>query len=132
MQQVEKTERVKVDTKGYTYSKPLEGRMALVELRSDSSKTKSHKIKGTRAVIGRSTAATIALDDPFVSRSHAKIKVSSKNIPFVVDLGSNKGTKLNGSKITKAPLKPGDIIKVGKTQLTFTVKDADSIFSVKN
>lgn len=106
--------------------------MALVEVRPDSSKTKSHKFKGTRVVIGRSSSAGIALEDPYVSRSHAKIKVSSKNVPFVVDLGSNKGTKLNGTKITKAPLKPGDVIKVGKTQLTFTVKDADAIFSVKN
>lgn len=106
--------------------------MTLIEIRPDSSKSKSHKIKGSRVVIGRSSSAGIALDDPYVSRSHAKVKVSSKNIPFVVDLGSNKGTKLNGTKITKAPLKPGDVIKVGKTQLTFTVKDAESIFSIKN
>ncbi len=121
-----------MDTKGYTYSKPLEGRMTLVEIRPDSSKSKSHKIKGSRVVIGRSNSAGIALEDPYVSRSHCKIKVSSKNIPFVVDLGSNKGTKLNGTKITKAPLRPGDVIKVGKTTLTFTVKDADTIFSIRD
>lgn len=106
--------------------------MTLVEVRSDSGKTKSHKIKGTRTVIGRSGSASTLIDDPYVSRSHAKVKVSSKNVPFVVDMGSNKGTKLNGENITKAPLKPGDIIKVGKTQLTFTVKDADNIFSIRN
>jgi hypothetical protein len=71
----EKTQRVKVDTKGYAYTKPLDGRMTLVEVRPDSSKSKSHKIKGTRTVIGRSSTAGVALEDPYVSRSHAKIKV---------------------------------------------------------
>ena len=36
----------------------------------------------------------------------------------VKDLGSRNGTKLNGVKIVDAPLRPGDVIKIGNHSFT--------------
>jgi len=44
-------------------------------------------------------------------------------------MGASSGTKLNGEKVTKHPLKPNDTIEIGKSKLIFEVKDGETIFS---
>ena len=58
----------------------------------------------------------IVLRDQSVSRTHAMIFVD-KDGASLVDLMSTNGTKLNGSPVRDVPLKPGDVIHVGKTKL---------------
>jgi pSer/pThr/pTyr-binding forkhead associated (FHA) protein len=36
--------------------------------------------------------------------------------------GSNSGTRLNGNKVTQFVLKPGDVIEVGSSRITFKAK----------
>lgn len=43
----------------------------------------------------------------------------TNNVPYLIDLGSNSGTKLNGRRVLKHALKPGDVIHIGKTDLLF-------------
>jgi len=80
--------------------------------------------------VGRSSSNSIRVTcDKYISRSHFKIVIEN-NVPFVADLGQSKqGTTLNEVRITKAPLKPGDLIGVGKSQFIFQVKDGLSIFT---
>jgi len=66
--------------------------------------------------------------DAYISRSHCRIEIKD-NVPFLLDLGSNTGTLLNGKKITCSPLKPGDIIRIGRTDFEFEVKEGNEIFS---
>jgi pSer/pThr/pTyr-binding forkhead associated (FHA) protein len=64
-------------------------------------------------VIGRDPGCAIHLDDPSVSSRHARISIVDGH-PFVTDLGSTNGTRVNGNLIdTPHPLAAGDLITIG-------------------
>lgn len=65
------------------------------------------------ATIGRSPDATVMVDDPGVSRLHARIRRSDNGTFEVEDLGSKNGTFLNGARIEHALANLGDKIRVG-------------------
>jgi signal transduction histidine kinase/CheY-like chemotaxis protein len=68
---------------------------------------------GDSAVIGRSTDATVTLEDPEVSRSHARISKSEIGAYLLEDLGSKNGTQINGMPVKSQLLAFGDKIQVG-------------------
>jgi len=70
------------------------------------------KIDGS-ATIGRSPEATVMVDDPGVSRLHARIRRNEAGAFEVEDLGSKNGTFLNGTRIEHALANLGDKIRVG-------------------
>lgn len=64
-------------------------------------------------LIGRSTACHITLEDPLVSRTHARITVADDRA-MVEDLGSRNGLLVNGERIQGATsLADGSRIRVG-------------------
>jgi pSer/pThr/pTyr-binding forkhead associated (FHA) protein len=68
-------------------------------------------------VIGRDAGTGIRLDgDEFASSQHARIEPRQDGV-WVEDLGSTNGTFLNGERITAERLKPGDVVRVGQTEL---------------
>jgi len=52
-------------------------------------------------VIGRSPASTLQLDDPSVSRTHARISASNGSVQ-IEDAGSSHGTWVDGTRLTGA------------------------------
>jgi pSer/pThr/pTyr-binding forkhead associated (FHA) protein len=75
--------------------------------------------------IGRSTTADIVLMDSKTSRNHVRLDCSEDGCT-AVDLGSANGTQVNGAKIARATLKPGDVILIGGSTLRFEPSaDAD-------
>ena len=63
-------------------------------------------------VVGRSSAADLALQDPFLSRQHCRIHLLDDTLT-VEDLGSRNGTYVNSHRIERpTPLHPGDEIRV--------------------
>jgi pSer/pThr/pTyr-binding forkhead associated (FHA) protein len=69
-------------------------------------------------VIGRVPECDIMLADERVSRRHCEIRYWDGS--FVIkNLKSQNGITVNGERIEIAVLKPGDMIKVGSTVLTF-------------
>lgn len=69
--------------------------------------------------LGRSTDCTVPIKDRFLSRKHAEITFDSGSW-IVRDFGSVNGTLLNGKKIEgSAPLRPGDRISLGDTEVVF-------------
>lgn len=68
--------------------------------------------------IGRAMTNEVILDDGRVSRSHARIECSASRC-VIVDLKSANGTRLNGVRVERAELKPGDILSLGNTQIRF-------------
>ena len=69
--------------------------------------------------IGRDQQNDIALDDDYASTRHARLEPRRDGI-WVSDAGSTNGTFVNGVKIEQAKrLSPGDVIRVGSTDLTF-------------
>jgi hypothetical protein len=77
-----------------------------------------HELAKRRAVIGRSKDADIQVSDPNVSRRHAEVRQEGA-AHWVVDLDSTNGTEVNGRRLKRAKLRPGDKITVGSTDLVF-------------
>ena len=78
-------------------------------------------LSGSRVVMGRSRDCDVRLDDPNVSRRHAELRREEGGW-VVADLGSTNGVKVNGRRVSEAPLKPGDEIVLGLERLSFEVE----------
>ena len=78
---------------------PLAVHLPLIEIRPGQSKT-----------VGRADHADIRVNDPSLSRLHARIDYVADD-PVVADLGSTNGITVNGTAQMTAPLYAGDIIK---------------------
>jgi pSer/pThr/pTyr-binding forkhead associated (FHA) protein len=68
--------------------------------------------------LGRAMTDDISLTDARVSRNHARLECGTSGC-MIVDLGSANGTRLNGNRIEKAELSPGDLISIGNTTLRY-------------
>ena len=68
--------------------------------------------------IGRDDEADLSLNDDSVSRFHCEI-VFIETGWFITDLGSTNGTYVSGHPVDRAPLRDGDLVKVGATIFKF-------------
>jgi S1-C subfamily serine protease len=74
---------------------------------------------GRSVVIGRDPAADIFLDDPKVSRPHARIWVDAAGGARIEDMRSTNGTFVNGRRIEEpTPIRGGDAISIGNTRMS--------------
>jgi pSer/pThr/pTyr-binding forkhead associated (FHA) protein len=72
---------------------------------------------GSVKTVGRTARADFILDAALVSRLHCKLKVEKSNQLVVEDLGSTNGTQVNGIRVDRAVLKPGDVVTIGRVEL---------------
>ena len=77
-----------------------------------------HEVTKQRTVIGRSRECDLQIEDPSASRRHAELRQEGTAY-WIVDLDSTNGIEVNGRRITRAKLDPGDIVTVGSTDITF-------------
>lgn len=68
--------------------------------------------------IGRSPAADIVLDDSSVSRRHALVARRDERTVILDDRSLN-GLRVNGERVSEAPLRDGDTIGVGHVTLRY-------------
>jgi len=74
-------------------------------------------------LIGRSPDCQVTIEDPLVSREHAKIVIDDQGIT-VFDLKSRNGVKVNGHPVRgTAQIFDGDRIRVGTQELVFCQVD---------
>lgn len=73
---------------------------------------RSIRLRDGFTIVGRAPASDIVLEDPSVSRFHARLEISGRRID-VRDLDSTNGTRVNGHPVTSAPLEVGDSITFG-------------------
>lgn len=74
-------------------------------------------LNGGAVTLGRSTVASVVVDDAYVSDEHVQV-MPHEDGWVVRDLGSTNGTFLNGAKVTQpTPLAAGDHLRVGKTRV---------------
>jgi len=74
--------------------------------------------------IGKVASAHLCIDDESVSRMHAILEVSGPDDVSIIDLGSTRGTFINGARINKAKLRSGDTIEVGSTRIELAIEAA--------
>jgi hypothetical protein len=73
-------------------------------------------------VIGRSASCQLSLDDPLVSRSHAKLTVTADAV-LVEDMGSRNGVRVNGQRVEgRRALSHGDKVGIGSQEMTLLYK----------
>lgn len=76
---------------------------------------------GPEVILGRSPECHVTIEDPLVSRQHARILIGGDDAQ-VVDLGSRNGTRVNGDRIEGSQhLYDGDRIRLGTQELLFFV-----------
>jgi signal transduction histidine kinase/ActR/RegA family two-component response regulator len=78
---------------------------------------------GDSLILGRSSTADLSIDDPLLSRRHAKLSLGADGHYLLEDLGSRNGTSLNGMPCTRDSLSFGDRVQVGSSILLFTHYD---------
>ena len=69
--------------------------------------------------IGRHSSNDIVIQDPQISRKHLQLR-AEKGSYLLFDLSSTGGTFINNKPVSSAKLKPGDVIKIGKTLLIYS------------
>jgi phosphoserine phosphatase RsbU/P len=77
----------------------------------------------TPLLVGRGASNHIVLDDPRISRQHARFAPEADGA-FVYDLNSANGTVVNGIVVQKHKLQPGDILRFGR--YTFRIDSVDA------
>lgn len=89
---------------------------AVLELEGEE--TKRYRVHKSVVVIGRTReVADIVLDgDDQVSRHHAAVIFTSGEF-YVEDLESTNGSFINGRRIKRAKLNPGDILRIGDARM---------------
>jgi hypothetical protein len=89
---------------------------ATIDISSRDGTRRVVEIPPTGLTIGRATDNAVAIDDPRISRHHARIAPRGRAL-VMTDLGSTNGTRVNGVAIREIVLGDGDRIEIGDTTL---------------
>lgn len=73
-------------------------------------------LQGTMAVLGRDPTCDLVLSDVKCSRRHAVIEAGPDGLT-IRDSGSANGVFVNGRKVERARIQPGDLIRLGEVIL---------------
>jgi pSer/pThr/pTyr-binding forkhead associated (FHA) protein len=71
---------------------------------------------GSIRTVGRAPTADLILDAALVSRIHCRLEANDETLE-VIDLESTNGIFVNGERVSRAHLIPGDRLRVGRVQL---------------
>lgn len=72
-------------------------------------------------IIGRSSECHITIEDPLISRQHARILIEGEEAR-IADMGSRNGVRVNGRLVKgEQVLKDGDRIRLGTQELLFSM-----------
>jgi pSer/pThr/pTyr-binding forkhead associated (FHA) protein len=74
-------------------------------------------------VVGRDAEADIQIDEPLVSRAHARIEGRGDDF-YVIDLGSTNLTRVNGEVVAERKLENGDELRFARARCLFVLERA--------
>src|SRR5436190_22751813 len=77
----------------------------------------SRRLDGT-LTIGRSPDCNVSVHDILPSRKHCKLE-RTRDGWVISDLGSKNGTEIDGRQISRHVLRPGEVIKIGRVNVTY-------------
>lgn len=81
--------------------------------------TLCYSIEVGHHVLGRGAQATIVIDDPSISSTHAELELRSDGTALIRDLGSTNGIFLGSEKVSEAILCPGQELSIGNVRVKF-------------
>ncbi len=79
--------------------------------------TRRAELDARGVVLGRDPACSVPLDDPLVSRHHARIFQDPFGRWIVEDLGSRNGVWVDGGRVRAHALAPGEKIEIGSSAI---------------
>ncbi|MFO0675673.1 MAG: AgmX/PglI C-terminal domain-containing protein [Polyangiaceae bacterium] len=65
--------------------------------------------------VGKDAKSHLRVDDELASRMHAVIEVAPPQDITLIDLGNEPGTMVNGQRVNKCKIRPGDQVQIGST-----------------
>ena len=75
---------------------------------------------GSIKTVGRSARAEFIVEAALVSRLHCRLTADASDQLLVENLESTNGITVNGGRVERAMLKPGDILTVGRVDFEVT------------
>jgi hypothetical protein len=78
-------------------------------------------VLGRKTTVGRTPDNDLQIDARFISRHHAVILAGPVQT-VIEDLNSTNGVRVNSRRVTRQPLRDGDIVTIGKTRFRFAVR----------
>ncbi len=102
---------------------PESARRAYLLVSTDGQPAVQFDLGGPLIGVGRASDNDVIVDDPLVSRHHCQLKLQHGAYGFA-DLGSRNGSFVNGQQVSEIALGPGDVIRIGSTDIEFQVREA--------
>jgi hypothetical protein len=100
---------------------PESARRAFLMVSTRGSLPVQFDLGGALIGIGRASDNDVIVDDPMVSRHHCQLKLQHGAYSFT-DLGSRNGSTVNGQPVSQIALGPGDLIRIGDTEIEFGIR----------
>jgi len=98
--------------------------MAKLVVLSEGLTGKSYELKVDKTTIGRLDDNSFQISEGSVSSHHCEVLLHGKDV-VVKDLNSTNGTFIGGERVTgEAPLKPGQILRLGQIEMRLETGDA--------
>jgi len=92
--------------------------MAYLVFSTDKGKELGSRRLDGPLTIGRSPDCDVSLHDILLSRSHCRLE-RTRDGWVITDLGSKNGTVIDGRPVTRHALRPGEVIRIGRVNVTF-------------
>src|SRR5215510_791514 len=77
--------------------------------------------------VGKDPKSHLRVDDEQASRMHAVIEVAGPEDITLIDLGNEPGTMVNGARVNKCKLSPGDQLQIGGTKIVLERAEAVAV-----
>jgi hypothetical protein len=106
---------------GHEVAAPESARRAYLLVKTDGAEPVQFDLGGALISIGRASDNDVIVDDGLVSRHHCQLKLQHGAYSFA-DLGSRNGSWVNGQPVNEVALGPGDLIRIGSTEIEFQVR----------
>lgn len=111
----------KAESKAMTRTTPDAIWIAVLEIKKGPGVGLTFALRGPEVLVGRDPSSRVRIDDPSVSRRHARLSEIDGRWT-ITDLESSRGTKRNGKPVAageEAPLGEGDALTLGEVVLVF-------------
>jgi len=105
---------------GHEPATPDSATRAFLLVHTDGAPRVRFDLGGALISIGRASDNDVIVDDPEVSRHHCQLKLQH-GAYSLADLGSRNGSWINGQPVSEVALGPGDVIRIGSTEIEFQV-----------
>jgi hypothetical protein len=105
---------------GHEPAPPDSASRAFLLVHTDGAPRVRFDLGGAVISIGRASDNDVIVDDPEVSRHHCQLKLQH-GAYSLADLGSRNGSWINDQPVSEVALGPGDLIRIGSTEIEFQV-----------